>query len=124
ELASYQFKKVSNVWYNQWEESKGENAEPATWEEFETAFLDHFFPQELKEAKVDEFVNLKQGGMTVKEYSLKFIKLSRYAPEMVQDMRARMRKFVPGLGRHVQNECKDALLILDMNISKNMVYTQ
>lgn len=101
EVASYQLKDVVNVWYTQWEGSRGEDVEPASWEEFETAFLDHFFPQELREAKAEEFVNLKQGGMTVKEYSLKFIKLSMYAPEIVIDMRQRMRRFVYGLARHV-----------------------
>ena len=35
-------------------------------------------PREMWEAKVDEFINLKQGSMTVREYSLKFTKLSRY----------------------------------------------
>ena len=59
ELVSYQLKDVANIWYNQWEEGRGEEAEPVLWEEFEGAFLDHFFPQELREAKVDEFVNLK-----------------------------------------------------------------
>ncbi|WP_368859994.1 hypothetical protein, partial [Microbacterium sp. C7(2022)] len=60
----------------------------------------------MREAKVEEFVNLKQEGMTVKEYSLKFIQLSRYAPEMVQNMRARIRKFMSGLATHVKRECK------------------
>lgn len=87
ELVAYQLKDVANVWYNQWEESRGENVEPANWDEFEGAFLDHFFPQELREAKVEEFVNLKQRGLMVKEYSLKFIQLSRYATDMVSNMR-------------------------------------
>lgn len=60
----------------------------------------------------------------MKEYNLKFIKLSRYAPEMVANMRVRMRKFVYGLGKHVQKESKAALLIPGMNISRIMVYAQ
>jgi len=34
----------------------------------------------------------------VHEYGLKFTQLSRYAPEMVKDMRSRMSLFVAGLG--------------------------
>jgi len=41
------------------------------------AFLDRFFPLELREAKVLEFINLKQGNMSVKEYSLMFTLLAR-----------------------------------------------
>ena len=43
-----------------------------------TKFLDRFFPREMREAKVEEFIKLKQGSMKVREYSLKFVKLSRY----------------------------------------------
>ena len=50
-----------------------------TWEMFNTAFLKRFFPREMREAKVEEFINLKQGSMIVRKYSLKFVKLSRYA---------------------------------------------
>ena len=48
-----------------------------TWELFKTAFPERFFPMEMREAKVKEFINLKQGSMTVRKYSLKFVKLSR-----------------------------------------------
>lgn len=60
--------------------------------------------------------------MTVKEYGLKFIQLSRYAPQMVPDMRAKMKKFISGLNKHVKKECKASLLISDMNISRLIVY--
>ena len=46
-----------------------------TWEVFKKAFLDRFFPREKRKAKIVEFINLSQGGMSVLEYSLKFTKL-------------------------------------------------
>ena len=49
---------------------------PVDWEEFKEAFLDRFFPIEWREKKMVEFMNLRQGGMSVQEYSLKFNKLS------------------------------------------------
>ena len=48
-----------------------------TWELFKTAFLARFFSRKMRDANVEEFINLKQGSMTVREYSLKFVKLSR-----------------------------------------------
>lgn len=101
DLAAYQLKDIGN-WYNQWEQSRSEDAELTAWDEIKGVFLDHFFSQELRKKKVEEFMNLKQEGLTVKEDNLKFIQLPWYAPEMVPDMRSRMRKFIYGLGKHVK----------------------
>ncbi|XP_070045627.1 uncharacterized protein [Nicotiana tomentosiformis] len=59
ELAAYQLKDVSNTWYETWEESRGEDAAPATWKEFADTFLGHFIPIEVLEAKALEFERLK-----------------------------------------------------------------
>ena len=60
---------------------------PLNWEIFKKAFLDRFFPREMSKDKVVEFINLLQGGMSVHKYSLKFTKLSKYAPSLVSDLR-------------------------------------
>lgn len=71
ELAACQLKGVAQIWYNQWKDEKGvSNVVP--WEEFKMAFLNRFFPLELREAKLVEFMNLRQGYMSVRDYSLKF----------------------------------------------------
>jgi len=64
---------------------------------FKEAFLDRFFPRELREAKMEEFINLRQGNMSVKEYALKFIKLSKYALSMVWNLRDMMSRFLMGV---------------------------
>ena len=89
-LASYQLKDVAHIWYTQWKENRGANAAPITWDCFSETFLDRFFPIELREAKAQQFMNLRQGNMTVEEYELKFNKLSRHAPHMVGYSRAQM----------------------------------
>lgn len=40
-----------------------------------------------------EFINLRQGGIRVREYTLKFIKLSKYTPSMVANSKDRINKF-------------------------------
>lgn len=67
-------------WYETWEDTRGPNAPPAVWKEFIEAFLDHFLSLEIRQAKVDEFVVLRQNDMSMKEYNLKFTSLARYAP--------------------------------------------
>ncbi|KAK4737891.1 hypothetical protein R3W88_001588 [Solanum pinnatisectum] len=95
-----------------WKGGRAEDAPPASWACFEEAFLGRFFPQELKEAKVREFLTLKQDSLSVREYGLKFTQLSRHAPEIVADMGSRMSLFVAGLSRmsckeegHFLKEC-------------------
>lgn len=51
------------------------------------------------------------------EYGLKFNQLSRYASEMVKDMRSKMRLLVASLGRASSKEGGAATLISDMDIS-------
>ena len=56
ELSAYQLKGVAQIWFEQWKELRGVDTLP-TWDEFKTTFLDHFFPLELREAKMREFLN-------------------------------------------------------------------
>ncbi|TMW86794.1 hypothetical protein EJD97_020878 [Solanum chilense] len=77
ELCSYQLKDVSHIWYTHWKKNRGANSAPITWEYFNETFLDSFFPIELTEEKAQEFMNLRQGNMTVQEYGIKFNQLSR-----------------------------------------------
>ncbi|XP_047270466.1 uncharacterized protein LOC124899582 [Capsicum annuum] len=115
---------VANQWYNEWKDLKGGDVEPSVWGEFVLAFLDCFFPQELREAKAEEFVNLKQGKMSVKEYALKFTQLSHFAPELVGNMRARMRKFTSSLSNDLVLEYKGEILYRDTDFSRLSVHMQ
>ena len=63
------------------------------WEVFRRVFHDSFFPREIREAKVEEFINLFQGGTSVVDNSLKFTKLSKYAPSLVSNTRGEMSRY-------------------------------
>lgn len=62
--------------------------------------------------------------MSAKEYALKFTQLCRYTPELVSNMRSRMRKFMFGTFDDLVLEYKGEILNSDMNISRLMVYIQ
>ena len=94
ELAAYQLKDVAQTWYVQWSDNRALRGGLVTWEIFKKTFLDRLFPTEMNESKVEEFINLRQGCISVLDYSLKFIKLSMYAPSFVSNPRDVMSHFV------------------------------
>src|SRR5688572_7694477 len=123
ELATYQLQGVAQEWYSQWVEART-IVGPVTWDEFKVAFLDHFFPLELREAKMREFMNLKQGSMSVREYSLKFTKLSKHARVIVANPRAKMSQYMSGLNDTLANACRSAMLNNDMDIARLMTHME
>ena len=68
-----------------------------TWAQFKGAFFEKYFPQCVRDRKVTEFEQLKQGTMSVVEYESKFTELARYAPHMVDTDYKKARKFEGGL---------------------------
>ncbi|KAK4718262.1 hypothetical protein R3W88_016600 [Solanum pinnatisectum] len=107
-----------------WKNNRAKGAPLVSWALFKEAILGCFFPRELREAKVQEFLTLKQESMSVHKYSLKFTQLSRYTPVMVTDMRSRMSLFVVGLSHLSSKEGKTAMLIGDMDIARLMIHVQ
>nr|XP_009803207.1 PREDICTED: uncharacterized protein LOC104248608 [Nicotiana sylvestris] len=124
DLAAYQLKDVANTWYETWEESRGEDADPETWKDFADAFLEHFLPIEVLEAKALKFKRLRQNDTSVNEYYLKFVSLAKYAPEMVRDMSARVRRFVLGLSDDLFADANIVAQNNDMTITKMVAFVQ
>ena len=68
-----------------------------TWEEFRELFMGKFFPASARHAKSREFLELKQGNMTVLEYVAKFTELACFGDDYVATDMAKVRKFEDGL---------------------------
>ena len=47
------------------EREQGSDITPITWDCFSENNMYRFFPRELREAKAQEFMNLRQGSMTI-----------------------------------------------------------
>ncbi|XP_049399874.1 uncharacterized protein LOC125863954 [Solanum stenotomum] len=124
ELAGYQLKDAAQVWYTQWNDNRPIRVGSISWEVYKKAFLDRFFPREKREAKVEKFINLRQRGMSVQEYSLKFTKLSKHAPSLVSNPRDEMSRFVTGVADTIEEEWRVTMLHDNMDISRLMVYAQ
>uniref|UniRef100_A0A1U7WIA7 Uncharacterized protein LOC104228832 n=1 Tax=Nicotiana sylvestris TaxID=4096 RepID=A0A1U7WIA7_NICSY len=62
--------------------------------------------------------------MSIREYSMQFNSLARYAPTIVAYMSDRVHQFVSGLGAHLINECTTASLNQGMDIARIQAYAQ
>ena len=56
-----------------------------------------YFPDTVRHAKAQEFLELKQGTMNVMEYVARFMELTRFADEYVATNTAKVRIFENGL---------------------------
>nr|XP_033510849.1 uncharacterized protein LOC117275651 [Nicotiana tomentosiformis] len=124
ELASYRLWDDAVQCYETWELSRGTNATPTVWELFSCAFLHHYLPAKIRQARVNRFLAPKQGNMSVREYSLQFDSLARYAPSIVAELSDRVHRFVVGFGPHLINECFTTSLLYGMNIYRILAYAQ
>ncbi|WMV29306.1 hypothetical protein MTR67_022691 [Solanum verrucosum] len=171
-MASYQLKDVVDKWFTLWKENRGVDAASVSWDCFAGAFLDRFFPRELRISKVgDDLQNFSDEVKKILEvlqvtrndkvemapYQLKDVAhiwftlwkdnrgadttsvswdcytrafldrvhhLSKYAPHMVADPRAQIIKFLFGVSDLVKTECKNYILLWDMDISIIMTHAQ
>jgi hypothetical protein len=54
--------------------------EEVTWAVFKREFLNRYFPEDVRGKKEIEFLELKQGDMSVTEYADKFVELAKFYP--------------------------------------------
>ncbi|KAL5764427.1 hypothetical protein ACOSQ2_017021 [Xanthoceras sorbifolium] len=76
--------------------------EERTWEFFQKEFRRKYVGRIYIENMKREFMNLKQRQMTVTEYEREFIKLSKYATEMVMTEENKCRRFEYGLNDYIR----------------------
>ena len=83
-----------------------------TWDDFCILFIGKYFPAFAKHAKAREFLELRQGTMTVLEYVARFTELACFGDDYVATDVAKVRKFEDGLklsnrGKIVGNNLQD-----------------
>ena len=112
-LAAFQLEGESLVWWDWVKASR--NLEVMTWEEFRELFIGKYFPASTQHAKAQEFLELKQGTMTMLKYMAKFTELARFADDYVATDMAKVRKFEDGLKLCIRGKILGQLL-QDMNL--------
>ena len=68
-----------------------------TWAEFHGLFMSKYFPATARHAKAQEFLERRQGTMTVMDYVARFKELARFANDYVATDIAKVRRFENGL---------------------------
>ena len=68
-----------------------------TWEEYRELFIGKYFLTPTRHKKAREFLEMKQGMMTVLEYMTKFTELAHFTDDYVTTDMAKVRKSEDGL---------------------------
>ena len=94
-LAAFQLEGEAQVWWRWARASR--DIEAMTWAAFQELFMGKCFPETARHAKAQEFLELKQGAMTVMDYVARFTELARFADDYVATDVAKVRRFENGL---------------------------
>ena len=108
----FQLEGKSQVWWDWVKTSR--DLEAMTWAEFHELFMGKYFPATVRYAKAQEFLELKQGAMTVIEYVARFTKLDRFTDDYVATDEAKVRRFENGLRLSIRGRIV-GLCIQDMD---------
>ena len=68
-----------------------------TWAEFHDLFMGRYFPATARHAKAQDFLELRQGTMTMMEYVARFTELAYFSDDYVATDMAKVRRFENGL---------------------------
>ena len=75
-----------------------------TWQEFTAAFIEYYIPAGVLNRKLTEFLDLRQGSMSMMDYVNKFNHLSQYARTHINTDEKKRDRFYRGLSCSVQKE--------------------
>ena len=100
--ASGQLRGIAQDWWESFEYGHPNNVPTITWQEFKENFRSYHVSLGEVELKQEEFLNLKQGSMSVCEYHNWFTQLSCYAPKEVDSDAKKQKCFLKGLNDGLQ----------------------
>ncbi|KAM0875723.1 hypothetical protein ACQ4PT_036603 [Festuca glaucescens] len=95
-FATHQLQGPAAAWWINYQETSA-NPDEITWEQFVSGFRKEHIPTGILSMKHREFLDLKQGGQSLKDYLNKYNYLARYAPDDVNTDAKKMEQFEHGL---------------------------
>jgi len=79
-LATHMLAEEAEYWWTSTKRRIEASGDAIAWVRFMNEFLRNYFPEDLRNKKEAEFLNLKQGSMSIAEYAAKYEELSRFCP--------------------------------------------
>ncbi|XP_024990650.1 uncharacterized protein LOC112524940 [Cynara cardunculus var. scolymus] len=90
-------------WDNMFESLDPITQENMKWKEFRTLFFEQYCPADLQKRLEKEFLDLKQGSMTVIDYETEFNRKARFAQRFLTSDQDKIDHFVDGLRREIRD---------------------
>ncbi|WJX89958.1 hypothetical protein P8452_71908 [Trifolium repens] len=118
-LGSYMLHEDASYWWRNTCQRLGQGGAIITWDIFKRELLTKYFPTDMRNRKVAEFMELKQGNLSVAEYATKFEDLCRFCPHYntVEAEGDKCVKFESGL----RPDLKQLVGILEIRNFANLV---
>ncbi|EOY08615.1 Gag protease polyprotein [Theobroma cacao] len=113
-VATRLLEKRARTWWNL---VKSRFTTPLTWSNFLQEFDDQYYTYFHQKEKKREFLSLKQGSLTIKEYEACFNELMSYVPNLVKTEQDQANYFEEGL----QNEIRDRMTVMGKEPYKEVV---
>ena len=79
-FGTHQLSEEADDWWVSVLPSLKQDGAVVTWAVFRREFLRRYFPEDVRGKKEIEFLELKQGNMSVTEYAAKFVELAKFYP--------------------------------------------
>ncbi|XP_031277911.1 uncharacterized protein LOC116136343 isoform X2 [Pistacia vera] len=100
--ANFLFRGDARIWWELMEDTH--DIASMTWGDFRRLFETEYGMVDRVHEKTQEFINLQQGTSSVKEYSIRFNSLARFAPGIVSTPELRVNNFVYGLNPKIARD--------------------
>ncbi|XP_075486280.1 uncharacterized protein LOC142525879 [Primulina tabacum] len=96
--------KTTRTW---WDATKiSINVSALKWQEFKDLFYDKYIPRDLRSQKVKEFLELKQGNMSMQEYIIKFEEGCQFASYLVSNDIEKDEHFLRGVRAEIKRDVR------------------
>ncbi|XP_023537968.1 uncharacterized protein LOC111798850 [Cucurbita pepo subsp. pepo] len=101
-LASFMLRDDAEIWWEFTREVLSPDGGVISWPQFKEAFWEEYYSEEARLQKQQEFTQLTQNGRSVGTYGKDFIRLMRFALELVDTEIKKVQRFIFGLDEEIR----------------------